>query len=45
MPEKESVTNVMMRRVKDPQVKDFIEEAIDECFEQMESGKIIKIKL
>ncbi|KAK7872029.1 hypothetical protein R5R35_004541 [Gryllus longicercus] len=39
-PDRTGVTNIMMRNVQDSRVKDFVEQAVDECFEIIESDTI-----
>ncbi|PNF39079.1 hypothetical protein B7P43_G04353 [Cryptotermes secundus] len=36
-PDKSMVTKVMTKKIRDPKVKDFIEESIDDCFELLET--------
>jgi hypothetical protein len=33
------VTKVMTKRIRDPRVKHFIEESVDDCFELLETGE------
>lgn len=33
------VLKVMTKKIRDPKVKDFIEESIDDCFELLENGE------
>jgi hypothetical protein len=40
-PDKSMVTKVMTKRIRDPKVKDFIEESIDDCFELLETGESV----
>lgn len=35
------VTKVMTKKIRDPKVKDFIEESIDDCFELLETGECV----
>jgi hypothetical protein len=35
------VTKVMTKKIRDPKVKDFIEESIDDCFELLETGEYV----
>lgn len=37
-PDKGSVMNVMTQRIRDPELKDFIQESIDECFDILLTG-------
>ena len=39
LPEKSLVTKVLTKRIRDPKLKDFIEESIEDCFELLESGE------
>jgi hypothetical protein len=38
------VTKVMTKKIRDPKVKDFIEESIDDCFELLEGGECVNAK-
>jgi hypothetical protein len=35
------VTKVMTKNIRDPEVRDFIEESIDDCFELLEMGEYV----
>jgi len=37
--DKSLVTKVMTKRIRDPKLKDFIEESIEDCFELLETGE------
>jgi len=39
LPDKSLVTKVMTKRIRDPKLKDFIEESIEDCFELLETGE------
>lgn len=39
LPSKGSVMSVMTQRIRDPELKDFIQESIDECFDILLSGQ------
>lgn len=43
LPDKSLVTKVMTKKIRDPKVKDFIEESIEDCFELLETGEYINI--
>jgi hypothetical protein len=34
----------MTKKIRDPKVKDFIEESIDDCFELLETGECVNTK-
>ncbi|XP_069686096.1 general odorant-binding protein 71 [Periplaneta americana] len=37
LPDKGKVSRVMLKKVRDPQMRDFIEESVDDCFELLDS--------
>jgi hypothetical protein len=39
LPDKSLVTKVMTKRIRDPKLKDFIEDSIEDCFELLETGE------
>ena len=39
LPDKSLVTKAMTKRIRDPKVKDFFEESIEDCFELLETGE------
>jgi hypothetical protein len=42
--DKSLVTKVMTKRIRDPKLKDFIEESIEDCFELLETGEYTNIQ-
>lgn len=42
LPDKSLVTKVMTKKIRDPKLKDFIEESIEDCFELLETGEYMK---
>jgi len=41
-PDKYSIVNVMTNQIKDVELKEFIQDSIDECFDTLELGKSLK---
>ncbi|XP_049793907.1 odorant-binding protein 59a [Schistocerca nitens] len=39
LPDRSAVAKVMLRGVKDTEVKDFVQEAVEDCFDQVESDR------
>jgi hypothetical protein len=40
-PDKSMVIKVMTKKIRDPEVRDFIEESVDDCFELLEMGECV----
>lgn len=38
-PDKSMVIKVMTKKIRDPKVRDFIEESVEDCFELLEMGE------
>ena len=39
IPDKESVISVMTQSIRDVEIKDFIEETVEDCFDKMNTSK------
>lgn len=39
VPDKESIISVMTQSIRDLEVKDFIEETVEDCFDKMNTSK------
>lgn len=39
-PDKSSIVNIMTNQIKDVELKEFIQDSIDECFDTLELGKL-----
>lgn len=42
-PDRSLVLKVMTKKIRDPEVRDFIEESVDDCFELLEMGEYHRI--
>lgn len=42
-PDKSSIVNIMTNQIKDVELKEFIQDSIDECFDTLELGKLFAL--